>query len=174
MCTWLRQWSYTGVLGQSRGSVHCQTAASLCSLGLPWELSSVWLRPWLGAAATRHSIHGSDYLLAWQFFFPCVFSLFLTAGKAGCSSFFKVPCQPQQMGGKPLFGIKTALSFPLLLTIKIPTTKKLLLHCQRKKIHIWFFIQTGRTLPLDHIVVTSVPLLFQNDGQEQDDKMFWE
>lgn len=106
-------------------------------LGLPWELGSLWLRPWLGAAATRNSIHGSDYLLAWQFFFffLLLFSFFdCRRGSKRLS--FQGPLPTKADGWKPLFGIKTALSFPLSLTIKIPTTKKPPKHCQGKKIHI--------------------------------------
>lgn len=73
---------------------------------------------------------------------------------------------------KPLFGIKTAQSFPLLLTIKILTKKSY--SCTAKGSKSTFdgvFIQTAvlclQTTPLWH-------RFSENDSHEQDEKVPWE
>lgn len=163
--TWLRQWSYTGVLGQSRGVWQC--SLSDCSIsvfsGLSWEFSSLWMRPWL-----RRSIHGSVVvsISLTGVFFLLLFS-FYDCGRGRIQLSRQRPLPTTADGCKPPFRIKTSLSFPLFLTIKIAAkTTPALLREENSYLTVFSFSLAYRA----HWHLSL--LLFQNNGQEQDDKMW--
>lgn len=128
---WLRLWSFAG-------AERWQCSLSDCGISvlpsLPWEMSGV-----IEAAATGPNIHGSEYLLAWQFFFSYFFfsSFFFDCRQDKMQLSLQGPLPTAADGWKPLFGIKTALSFPLCSPLK-SFQRKLLQQCQGKKVYIVF------------------------------------
>lgn len=143
MYTWLRQWSYTGVLGQSRGVWQCSLSDWSISVfsGLSWEFSSLWTRPWL-----RRSMHGSEvYLLAWQFFFSLLLLSFYDYGRGRIQHFLHRPLPTTADGCKPPFRIKKSLSFPLFLTIKITTKTNPALREENSYLTVFSFNLAYRT-----------------------------
>lgn len=91
--TWLRQWSYTGLLREQS-----HVAAFSVRLFSPhsWEFRRLWLKTLTGSRSYKMQQTWQRLSISLTAFFypppppPCLFSVLLSA--AGCNSLLKVPC----------------------------------------------------------------------------------
>lgn len=161
--TWLRLWSFAG-------AERWQCSLSDCGISvlpsLPWEMSGV-----IEAAATGPNIHGSEYLLAWQFFFFLTsFSpLFFWLQARQDAAFSSRSLANRSRWVEASLWNKNSSELSPLLTIKI-LPKKTTPAVPREE-GLYSFSFKAPYFNLDPIVVTSVCLCWsKNDGQEETDR----
>lgn len=157
------------------GAQQLQYSLSDCGIsvfpGPPWELSSVWLRPWLEAASTRHSIHGSGFLLAWQFFLLLLL-FFFDCGQSRMQPSLQGPLPTTADGWKPHKNSSELSPFAYHYNPNRKYASALPRQKKRKKEgkknpYLKVFLYKWPLL-WERNVVIFVPLMCQNDGQQRD------